>query len=296
MKKLISLMLIAVMMLPALGAADCGCGCGACICGAEARTDVLIAKSETTVQAGYYAGASWWALTAWHRVPGKVHPNEDVDALPANPPESAWIGGCVDNGLVREHSVMEVITSGGAVYGLSSVQISIQIREEYISLVESIVRERLDVEEITANAIIAATMWWQENTVCHIFFLPSAPKMQVGSVTVNNGKTAITLWAGDFDGDGALELGFVTGSAPAATPEPVATPEPEPAPTPEPVIIHNTVYVKETVVKETVKEKSCVTVVQNNYQVNINSTVTNCQKVILQNGGCRKTFVEDCVK
>lgn len=278
MKKLFALILALTLTLPTLGAADCGCGCGACICGEEARDTVLIAKSETAVRAGYYAGSSWWALTAWHRVPGKIQPNEDVDALPANPPESAWIGGCVDNGLVREHSVMEVITSGGAVYGLAKVDVKIQIKDEYVPLVESIVRERLEVDTITANAIIAATMWWQENTVCHIFFLPGAPKMQVGTVTVNNGKAAITLWAGDFDGDGALELGFVTGSAPAATPEPVATPEPEPEATPAP----RTETRQECAAQKTIVKNVYIT---NVVQINIASKAT--QVVNVGKTGCK---------
>lgn len=281
MKKLISLMLIAVMMLPALGAADCGCGCGACICEEEAR-GVLIAKSETTVRANVFTGAAWWALTAGNRVFGKNGPFENVTAIPANPPRAAWIGGCLDNGIVREHNTMTVIGDG---YGLTNVEATITLMPDAVELVGSIIRERLGVDEITVNTIIAATMWWEQSTVCHIFFLPEAPKMWVGTITA--GKAIIDLYAGDWAGDGTLVLGFMAGGSPAT---------PEPASTPEPVVIRETVYVKETVVREVVKEKTCVKVIQVNNQININSTVTNSQKVILSGTGCGKNYREKCVE
>ncbi len=276
MKKLISLVLVAMMLtLPALGAADCGCGCGACICGAEAA-GVLVAKSEMSVQTNVFTGISWWALTEENRVFGKISPLEQVSAVAANPPRGAWIGGCVDNGVVRDKHTMTVIGEG---YGLTQVDVHIELRQEAVELVERILWERLEVDTITANAIIAATMWWEKSTVCHVFFLPDAAKMWAGTITA--GKNTIELYAGEWGG--VLTLGFVSGSCPA--------------PTPEPVVIRDTVYVKETVVREVVKEKTCVKVIQNNFQVNINSTVTNTQKVIVGGGsGCKKAIPNDCVK
>lgn len=287
MKKLISLVLVALMLtLPALGNADCGCGCGACICGAEAA-GVLIAKSETAIQANVFTGISWWALTVENRVFGKISPMEQVSAVAANPPRGAWIGGCVDNGVVRDKHTMTVIGEG---YGLTQVEVRIELRQEAVELVERILWERLEVDTITANAIIAATMWWEKSTVCHVFFLPDAAKMWAGTITA--GKNTIELYAGEWGG--VLVLGFVSGSCPAPTPEP--EPEATPAPTPVPVVIRETVYVKETVVREVVQEKACVKVIQNNFQVNVNSTVTNTQKVIFGGSGCKKAIPNDCVK
>ena len=233
MKKLFAILTAMVLMLPALGAADCGCGCGACECG---NNGVLIARSETAT-AGMYTGSAWWALTNEHRVFGKISPDENVGTLPANPPKAGRIGGCMDNGVVRD---------------------------------------RLAVDEVTANAVIAATMWWRADTVCHVFFLPDAPKMIVGCITANGGAVLIDLYAGDWDGDGALELGFCVGSIPAPTPTPV--PEATPAPK------------TETRTECTVK-KTCVknVYVTNVVQINIGSNKA------VQNVNVGKPCVKPCL-
>lgn len=289
MKKLLSVLIALLLIVPASALADCGCSsCESCECVPKSETvlqansSVLIAKSETTVQSGIYIGSAWFALTSENRVIGKISPFENQPILPACPPEKPFIGGCVDNGLIRAKGSMTTMTDlNGIVFGLKSVSVSIQIQQEHIALVESIVRNRLEVDEITANSIIAASMWWQDTTVCHIFFLPSASRVQVGSVTVNNGKAIILLYAGDFNGDGIPEIGFAAGSCPAPepTPEPVPEPEPvhEPEPTPDPVPEKKPGC---SVQKTCVKKYYTTNIIQINNQVNVNSTVTNCQKVI----------------
>ena len=272
MKKLFAILTAMILMLPALGAADCGCGCGACECG---NNGVLIARSETAT-AGMYTGSAWWALTNEHRVFGKISPDENVGTLPANPPKAGRIGGCMDNGVIRDKHTMTVISAGGAVYGLTQVDVRIEIRREAVELVESIVRDRMAVDEVTANAVIAATMWWRSDTVCHMFFLPDAPKMIVGCITANGGAVLIDLYAGDWDGDGALELGFCVGSSPAPTPTPV--PESTPAPK------------TETRTECTVK-KTCVknVYVTNVVQINIGSNKA------VQNVNVGKPCVKPCL-
>lgn len=292
MKKLLSVLIALLLLVPASALADCGCSsCESCECSPSAQTvlqassSVLIAKSETTVQSGVYIGSAWFALTSENRVIGKISPFENHPILPACPPEKPFIGGCVDNGLIRAKGSMTTLTDlNGTVFGLKSVSVSIQIQKEYIALVESIVRNRLEVDEITANSIIAASMWWQETTVCHIFFLPSASRVPIGTVTVNNGKAVILLYAGDFNGDGIPEIGFTAGSCPAPepTPEPVPEPVPEPEPTPDPVPEKKPEC---SVQKTCVKNYYTTNIIQINNQVNINSKVTNVQKVSVP---CRK--------
>lgn len=279
MKKLLSVLIALLLLVPAASLADCGCSsCESCECVTKSET-VMIAKSETTAQSGVYIGSAWFALTSENRVIGKISPFENQPILPACPPEKPFIGGCVDNGLIRAKGSMCTLTDlNGIVFGLKSVSVSIQIQQEHISLVESIVRNRLEVDEITANSIIAASMWWQETTVCHIFFLPSASRVQVGTVTVNNGKAVILLYAGDFNGDGIPEIGFTAGSCPAPepTPEPVSEPTPDPVPEKKPEC---------SVQKTCVKNYYTTNIIQINNQVNINSKVTNVQRVSVP---CRK--------
>lgn len=287
MKKLLSVLIALLLLVPASAMADCGCSsCESCECVPkpetvlQASSSVLIAKSETAVQSGVYIGSAWFALTSENRVIGKISPFENQPILPACPPQKPYIGGCMDNGLIREKGSMTTMTDlNGAVFGLKSVHVSIQIQKEYISLVESIVHSRLEVDEITANSIIAATMWWQETTVCHIFFLPSASRVPVGTVTVNNGKAVIALFVGDWTGDGIPEIGFTAGSCPA--PEPTPEPIPDPAPAPK---AENTETRKDCQ-KTSVCVRNCYTIIQINNQVNINSKVTNVQNVSVP---CRK--------
>lgn len=309
MKKILSVLLSLVLLLSVPALADCGCdSCEACECAPYAQTilqansSVLIAKSEITVQAGIYVGDAWFALTNENRVIGKISPFENQPVLPACPPARPYIGGCMENGLVRAKGSMAVMKDlSGAAFGLKSISVSIQIQQEHIALVESIVRNRLEVDEITANSIVAASMWWQETTVCHIFFLPSAPRVWVGTVTVNSGKAVIDLFAGDWNGDGIPEIGFTAGSSPATpeptleptpelAPEPEITPEPEetekPAPDPTPAPRNERAETrKECKPPVCVKNYYTTNIIQINNQVNINSKVTNVQKV---GAPCRK--------
>lgn len=297
-KTIVSLLLILCLLLPSAAFADCGCEtCESCECEihtqtaiVQQNTAVLIAKSETYVQTGVYIGASWWALTDGNRAFGKISPAEDQPVCPAKPPKSAFVGGCMDNGLVRKKGSMTVLTGAdGLVYGLTSLDVKITLNADAVALVESIVRDRLEVDGITANAIIAATMWWQETTVTHIFFHPTAPMMWVGVVTVNGGRNTIDLWAGDWDGDGFPELGFCAGSSPTPVPTAEPTPEPTPVPVPESTpapAAENTPAPQKTESRECSKAPMCVknyyttNIIQINNQVNIKSKVTNCQKVV----------------
>ena len=282
MKKILSVLIALLLIVPAYAVADCGCdNCVSCECSRNTETviqsnsSVLIAKSETTVQSGIYIGEAWFALTSENRVIGKISPFENQPILPACPPQKPYIGGCMDNGLIREKGSMTTMTDlNGAVFGLKSVHVSIQIQQEHIGLVESIVHSRLEVDEITANSIIAASMWWQKNTVCHIFFLPSASRVWVGTVTVNNGKAIIGLYAGDFNGDGIPEIGFTAGSCPKSEPTPEPVPDPAPAPKAE-----NTETRKVCQKTVCVRNYYTTNIIQINNQVNINSKVTNVQNV-----------------
>jgi hypothetical protein len=275
MKKLLSVLFLLVSLLPASSLAECDCcRCAPCTC-ATSQEAILIACSECSVQSGAYAGEAWFALSSGNRIIGKTGPFEDHPVLPACPPALAYIGGCADNGVIREKGSMALLYDvTGMPYGLKSVHVSVTVSQEYVSFVESIVRDRLDTNAVTANSIIASTMWWSENTVCHIFFLPSSPRIHVGTVTVNKCKSSIALYAGDFNGDGIPELGFTAGSCP--TPEPTPEPTPDPAPEKKPECSGQ---------KTCVKNYYTTNIIQINNQVNINSKVTNVQKVSVP---CRK--------
>ena len=279
MKKLIAVMLIAVMLLPAVVYA----------------CDAPVVKMETRES---FAGCAWFALDETRHIAGKWDANAKEGIFSAPGMENPFVKGMLDNGVVRAKGELKYFMAGDMLCGLTKVKISVEITAEYADAVYSIVESRVDGGEMTAANIIAATQWRTAATIYHVFFLPSAPKAAVGTVYLNGGSSTAALYMGEFEG--VLVLGFVTGGIPYQEPEATEEPEPETTPepvsTPEPVVIRDTVYVKETVVREVVQEKTCVKVVQINNQININSTVKNVQKVILNNGGCRKNLPAVCAE
>lgn len=223
MKQMIAIALMLMLLVTFSASAECGCGeCADCLCKGQAAFPM--AKSPECYQSGIYIGVSWWALAENQLVIGKKAPDENVGILPAQMPVKGYLRGCGDNGLIREKGAMRVLTGeDGNVYGLKQLNVSIQIRQECLPLVEEIMRQRLDeYAGINAANLIACTQWWAGETVCHIFFTSASAKIAVGTVTVNGGKDVVTLYAGDFNGDGSLELGFAAGWT---VPEPPKQPE-----------------------------------------------------------------------
>lgn len=260
---LLSLLMIVSMLLPSSALAECGCGeCAECLCKAG-QSSFPIAKSAGYAESGVYFGFSWWAVSESYLVIGKKAPDEAVPVLPAQCPVSDCVRGCVDNGLIREKGALRVLFDGnGMAVGLKKLQVTVQIRQEYLALVSGIVHERIDADaEMNAANIIACTNWWQNDTVSHIFFTTYSDRVPVGTVTVNGGKDVIILYAGDFNGDGTLELGFAAGWV---------TP---PAPTPDPVP-QKTPCTQKTPCQKQCK-KGCI-----NIQINLLSIVNNCVKFL----------------
>ena len=289
MKKLIAMVLVAVMMIPAAVYACDG--------------TAVLPNIETA--AWDVSGCAWVALSAENRLMyGKLSEEEKLEIFPAKSMNGAFVRGITESGVIREKGEMRYMLLEGTVIGLTKVEVTVKIEAEYWEIVESIVNRRMEkYEEITAADIMACTLGRTESTVYHYLFGRTSGYIAVGSV-VFNGKNTVSLCVGDWNFDGLADLGFPVylgnpdseATEKEEEPETTQEPEPEPAATPEPIV--NTVYVKETivkeVVKETVKEPSCVKIIQNNFQTIVNSTVTNTQKVILNNGGgCRKV---ECVE
>lgn len=265
---------------------------------ALACEETIIPLPKTTVKGTEQLnGCAWFAIDETKHIAGKWDASAREEILCATTIENPFILGLLDNGVVRAKGEVKYTEIDGWVLGLTKLFCSMDIDAEYWELVSENVKYWTGKDEVTQATVIAATQRRTATTIYHVFFLPETPKIPVITLWLNGGKSAVTIYAGIFEGE--MALGFVTGGIPYQPTE--TTEEPEPETTPEPIV--NTVYVRETVVrevvKETVKEPTCVRVIQNNYQTIVNSTVTNTQKVILNStisGGCKKVIPENCVK
>lgn len=201
MKKILAILL--AMMVP-MGAMAC---------------EMLPAETD-----GAYSGCAGWAVVSWCKeVAGIKSPAEAVEVLPVQSVEGDYIRGFAKGGLIRAKAMITVMVTP-EVIGLHKVQTTIRIMPDKVGLVSEIVQRRTGTQ-VSAASVIASTLWRVGDTVSHIFLLEG---IQVGTVAVHGESTP--LWAGDFDGDGALELGFRFGIL-----EKKPEPKPEPKPTPKPV-------------------------------------------------------------
>ena len=248
-KKMIAIILLIIfagaftaLITPAFGSAEC-------------NQTVYVSKNSAVNYT--FTDCSFWVISNNQRVIGKKAPNETVSILPPQSPAYKYVCGCADTGLIREKAGMRAVY-GESLCGFTSVNAVVTIKPEYYSAVENVVINKLNEYDLTANKIIACTMWWDGNTVAHIFFTSISEKVAVGSVTLNNGKDAVILYMGDFDGDGSMELGFTAGWN-------TETRNPEPSPSPNASSKSDS---------KGCCKKGCV------IQINILSIVNNCFKAI----------------
>lgn len=229
MKKLISMILMMSMILTLAAQSALACEQNA------ARTIPAIPQDEGTAD-NVYDDDVQVAIEADTRT---LYGVKDVTGEPpvvAEKMEGEIVRGFFDDGMNRTPgmaicSVME----DGTVVGLKTLtNVKTIIDPEQAERVAGIVARRMGEDVPVCNkTLMASTLWKIGNAVAHIFFQRSAMVVRVGIVIFNGGKDIAILYAGDFDGDGYWELGFMFG---LQFPEwiPAVEPEPESVVTPKP--------------------------------------------------------------
>lgn len=233
--------------------------------GSLACNEVILPQQEA--QSCLWSDASYWAITEDHFVAGIKSPGESVQRLPAQSVQNMGVRGFTENGLIRSQSLVRIIYEQCTVIGLKQLtNVSVFIDPQYYGIVSEIVSRRLGEGVLMcAQSIIASTLWRVDEYIGHIFFASDTNRFAVGHVTMNGGKNSTFLYAGDFDGNGTLELGFAPGWS-------VRTAS---AATEQTIVIQNT-YINNKTCKKTIN-----LIVQDNRQININSNVINNQKQIV---------------
>lgn len=306
MKKILSMVLVlmmAVFMAAMAYGEECKCG-DTCTC-AETKTEYssgpIRANAEVTMNV--YTGKTWWCISENRLVTGKIRADEKTEIAKITEQKTPYVRGFVDNGLIREKGEIKYMEIGGTILGMTELEATVTVWEQYAEAVATVVHEKLGQDvEISANSILSCTLRWETNTVYHMFADQYSGRIPVGTVTVNGGSSTTLIYICDFDGNGTMDFVFSAGwiaYEEPKQPEPEPSCEPEPAEEPEPeckpettVIVHEkTVYVEKTTV--------CKPITQIINQVNINSTVTNTQTVNINNGIiCKKTLpcAEKCLE
>lgn len=238
-------------------------------------------------------GEALWALSDNQRITGILDPNEVEEYLPAQNPPKPYIRGFLENGMVREKGLQEFCVSASGTYGgLTYITTKVEIFTQYEEIVNEVVIDKNGYEPHCVNDYIIATMYFEDKYVGHVFFKTNISKFHVGNVYVNDGKDIIPLYMGDFDFDGAFDLGFAAGWTQCVTTPPCIN-------IPDVVVIVRPCKPKPPVCKNTIKvvvqpEVRVVNVNTNTttkmckpcsplVQINLFSNVNNCIKV-----GCGK--------
>ena len=305
MKKILSMVLVLMMAVSKAAAAygeECKFG-EKCTC-AEKEPVYYIGpiKAKIEVNLNVYTGETWWCISENRLVTGKIRVDEKVDTAKIAEQKTPYVRGFVDNGLIREKGAIRYTEIGGTILGLTELEATVTIWEQYTEAVETVVHEKLGENvEISANSILSCSLRWETNTVYHMFADQYSGRIPIGTVTLNGGESTTLIYICDFDGNGTFEIVFSAGWIPyeepkqpendpeSRLPEELET-EPECKPEPTVIVQKETVYVEKTTV--------CKPITQIINQVNINSTVTNTQTVNINNGIiCKKTLpcAEKCM-
>ena len=218
MKKLIAVLLVAMMLIPAAVYACEGTG-------------ILPAKEST---AEGLSGDVWVAMEkSTACLFGKLSPEEKTGVYPAQTACVKYVRGITVRGITRIKGEMRYMVVDGCVYGLTKVWASVRIEEEYKGIVSQIVARRMGEDaEMTAGNVIACTLYRTDSTVTHMLAGTKADKIAVGGIFFDGSAMEAGLYITDWNGDGLPDL--VLAVNPGDPNKASATPEPEPETTPEP--------------------------------------------------------------
>jgi hypothetical protein len=199
MKKLLSVFAVLVVMLFNMG------------CASACENPPIPFTAENVC----HGKTVYVALTEeYHELAGITSPCETVEHLGVQSPSGKYVRGIQENGnIIRVHANVEYMLEHGI--GLTALDnVTVHVDDTFHTLVAEIVARRIG-EGADANEaanVMACTLWRPtEDSVAHIFFTSRVEHFAVGKVIFNGGRDVATLYAGDFDGDGTLELGFAAG-------------------------------------------------------------------------------------
>ena len=196
MKKLIALIVICLLLTTA-AYAEC--------------TTVYLPQSATmtlTSTSITLTGDAPIILTENHKLPGIKALSEVSYVLPYNAFNGyTYLNGIVDNQFIREVGLQFVRECGD---GFSLLQgVTIEIFNEYVDEVQSIILERVGTNELSINSFFAATLWRVGNRAGYIFYTSYSARVQIGKMITKWGW--VPIYKGDINEDGHYEIGFPPG-------------------------------------------------------------------------------------
>lgn len=222
MKKLIALMLIAVMLMPIV--VYCCDGISAAVLPTVDESTDLYGEVWVAVQAS--TGCLF----------GKLSPVEKVKAFPVQT-DAGRVRGITGAGVNRAKGEMRYVLAGETVCGLTRVTASIHIDAQYLAVVTEIVRRNLGEDAaVTASSVVACTIHRTQITVTHRMVGRNAGRVAVGNVLFTGAEMSAVIYATDWDGDGLLDLVFSVNPGPATTVEPKPTNTANPGKPSKPVV------------------------------------------------------------
>lgn len=213
MKKILITLLVLMLTL-SIGYAECG----VTVLPSE-QLNITVTSSSSFI----YSGKTDFVLAKNGRVIGIKNLTETSTHLPTSNVKFNTVSGVLPNGLLRVAGLMKYKQmEDGTVQGLTSLPVKIAIEEQYVDLVQSIVENRLNLNELCVSSIICSTFWVTDDYVGHIFYM-SDNRIAVGTVYFYN-RIPVILYAGDIDNDGNMELGFSAGWTQTVESTPTPTP------------------------------------------------------------------------
>ncbi len=160
-------------------------------------------------------GPAFWALNHDQHLTGIVDSAKVENVYGIIIPEHVYVQGFEEFGIERTDGMQTVFIFDNYTCGLTPLFTSVDILPEYQDTVDSIVRQKLgydDEQVLTVNDYVAATLYQKKvrhvARLGHIFFDERIEKVEVGTVTLNQGANTFKLYIGDFDSDLQYELGF----------------------------------------------------------------------------------------
>ena len=161
----------------------------------------------------FIAGDANFILNENARIIGVKEPNENVERLEYQYSEWKIPSGNINKtGFIRAKAVSKVMLRDETILlGTTIVNTAITIRPEAVELLYLVMGN----DYFTADEVIQKTIYFKEQ-LCdlnwyagHRFFL-EGKAVQIGTVSFSNGTYGY-LYAGDWDGDCTVELGFQAG-------------------------------------------------------------------------------------